>query len=202
MESFNFPTWKDVELPEQFIQVIKSLNDCYTIEQLICEKVFHYFRRLQYVYICGVCGFQYKAQKSIDDYALCTRCQSRAIYATQYLKSWSSNYAPGCSLTEDFGHEVLVKMRNNYAFYSHKDVEDYPPEEIVTFNWTKNRSVMARFVGGELVEENNSPSALCKAALLVPFLWDRCFSWKICQPRPPANQVPLVPTLRQLIRGE
>jgi DNA-directed RNA polymerase subunit RPC12/RpoP len=198
MDEIHYPTWKDVGVPDILASYLKELHVDGILEQLIYEKVFHLSRRLQYVYICSVCGNEHKASKVIDDYPVCEICESRAIHSTQSLRGWNRNHPVGCSNHDSFAQEVLSQMRNNYITYFDRV---YQPEEIVSFNWGYN-TFSARYAGGEKVEEPTTSKALCKAALLVPFIWDNSFCWKTNTVKSKMKRTSIIPTLYQFMAKE
>ena len=201
-EDIHFPTWRDVGVPDQLVQTIKQMRGDTLLEQLVYEKVFHNTRRLQYVYLCGVCGHLHKAEKSVEDYSMCEKCKSKAIRATQHLRAWSRSHPPGVSNTDEFAKEVMTKMRDNYAVYFGRYVDDFPPEEVVIFRWRQN-GFIANYLSGDQAEESTTARALCKAALLVPLIWDGGFDWKNKKFRPSGRQGPILPTLFELVqRGQ
>jgi len=193
-DDIHFPTWHDVGTPPQFVQALSNLRSDYVLEQLVCEKVFHNMRRLQYVYVCGVCGHVHKAEKSTEDYAACDKCKSAAVRATQYLRAWNRQHQAGCSNADTFAKEVMSKMRENYAIYFNRDLDDFPPEDVVVFRWCDN-GFMANYVSGEPAVEKSTAKALCKAALLVPYIWDCNFDWKTRKFMAKGRQLPIIPTL-------
>jgi len=198
-EEIHFPTWREVGIPEQLVQTVKTLRGDQLLEQLLLEKVFHNNRRLQYVYICGVCGHIHKAEKSTEDYGCCEKCKSRAVRATQHLRGWNRSHPPGCSATDEFAKEVLSKMQENYATYFSRLIDDFPPEEVVVFRW-RSRGFIANYLSGDQAEESTTSRALCKAALLVPFIWDGNFDWKAKKFRPKGRQGPILPTLHEWVQ--
>lgn len=198
-EDIRFPTWKDVGVPEALATAIKAIRQDSLLEQLIFEKVFHNQRRLQYVYVCGVCGHQHKAEKSIEDYGSCEKCKSRAIRATQHLRGWNREHPPGCSQNEDFARTVMLKMRQNYAAYFNRTIEDFPPDEVIVFRWREN-GLIANYMSGDRAEDKTSAKTLCRASLLVPFLWDSRFDWKNKKFRASGRQAAIMPTLFEMVQ--
>jgi DNA-directed RNA polymerase subunit RPC12/RpoP len=202
-EDIKFPTWRDVGIPDQLVETIKNLRGDNLLEQLIYEKVFHNNRRMQYVYVCGVCGHQHKPEKSVEDYGQCEVCGTKAITATQHLRGWNRSHPPGCSSTDAFAQEVLVRMRHNYSVYFSKYLEDFQPEDIVVFRWRHHNGFVANYLGGNQAEEHTTAKALCKASLLVPFLWDSNFDWKTKTRKPPGRQSSILPALFEWVqRGQ
>jgi DNA-directed RNA polymerase subunit RPC12/RpoP len=199
MDEIRFPNWHDVGIPVPLVHTIKLLRGEQLLEQLIYDRVFHNTRRLQYVYVCGVCGHQHKAEKSTEDYGQCEKCKSKAIRVTQHLRGWNPQHPPGCSNTDDFAREVMVKMRENYAVYFNRHVDDFPPEEVVLFRW-KQHGFVANYQSGDQAEEPTTSRALCKAALLVPFIWDYGFDWKTKSFKPQGRKASILPTLFEWVQ--
>ena len=199
MDEIKYPAWRDVGIPDALVQTIKQIKSDILLEQLIYERVFHHMRRLQYVYVCGVCGHQHKAEKSTDDYSTCEKCKSRAIRATQTLRGWNREHGAGCSHTDQFANEVLTRMRQNYCLYFKGYLDDFQADDIVVFRW-RQEGYIASFKSGEAVVEQNTPRALCKASLLVPFLWDTRFDLKTGKMRQKGRMKPLFPTLYEWVQ--
>jgi hypothetical protein len=207
MDEIKYPTWRDVGIPDNLVQSIKQIKTDILLEQLIYERVLHNNRRLQYIYVCGVCGHQHKAEKSTDDYGFCGAaasdngrgCGSRAVRATQQLRGWTREHTAGCSHTDQFANEVLGRMRQNYSRYFKDYMDDFPAEDIVLFRW-RQEGYVASFQGGESVVESSTARALCKASLLVPFLWDTRFDWKTNQMRPKGRLKPIFPCLYEWVQ--
>lgn len=199
MDDIRFPNWRDVGVPEQLVQTIKGLRGDNLLEQLIYEKVFHNGRRLQYIYVCGVCGHQFKAPKTTDDYGQCEKCNSKAVNATQHLRGWNRVHPPGCSNTDAFAQEVMAKMRENYAIYFNRYIGEFLPEDIVVFRW-KQSGFVANYLSGNQAEEQTTAKALCKAALLVPFVWDANYDWKTQARKPEGRQGSIFPALYEWVQ--
>ncbi len=177
MAEMIFPSWGDVGLPEQFVELLNSpmtIRNDQLVEGLIYGLVYHNPRKIQYVYHCGVCGYQHKAQKSTDDYTTCEHCKSRAIRSTQYLCAPKRDRPPGSIGIDDFAKDILIKMRANYLMYFGQHFDE---EEIAYISW-KKKGFSCKFLGGIEAEDVTSNRAICRASILVPFLWDRGFDWK------------------------
>ncbi len=196
-EDIQFPTWKDVGIPDQLTKIIKDSQGDDLLEQLIFEKVFHKTRRMQYIYVCSVCGQQHKPEKSVEDYGSCKFCNTKAITATQHLRGWNRPHPNGCSNTMHFAQEVLMKMHFNYSIYFSKH---FDPEDIVVFKWNYRKGFIANYLSGSRSEDQNTAKALCKASLLVPFLWDGNFDWTTESRKPPGRQVSILPTLYEFVQ--
>lgn len=199
-EDIKYPSWREVGLPDQFATTVANLKGDNLLEQLIYEKVFLNTRRMQYVYSCGVCGHLYKPEKNQhEEYSVCERCSSRAIHATQHLRGWNRKHPPGCSNSDGFAQEVMFQMRNNYATYFGRYLDDFPPEDIVTFRWRES-GFAATYLGGGQAVEANMAKALCKAALLVPFLWDGNYDWKNRVRKPDGRQSSILPVFYEWVQ--
>src|SRR6185437_367948 len=182
------------------VAAVKAISSDTLLEQLIYEKVFHHNRRLQYVYVCGVCGYPHKAEKSTEDYGQCKKCMSNAVRATQHLRGWTRQHPTGCSKSEGFAQEVVDKMRSNYSQYFGMSPWLIDGDaDLVVFKWKKGL-ISAEYIGGDVVEERTTPKALCKAALLVPFIWDGSFDWKTVSFRPSCRLSPLLPTIFEFVQ--
>lgn len=199
MDDIRFPTWRDVGIPEQLVRAIKNIRGDTLLEQLIYERVFHNSRRMQYVYSCGVCGHVHRPEKQTEDYATCEKCRSKAVHASQHLRGWNRKHPPGCSNIDGFAQEVMVKMRENYAVYSNRYIGDFPPEDIVVFRW-KEHGFVANYLSGDQAEDQNTPRTLCKAALLVPFIWDDNYDWKTQTRKAPGRQSSILPALYEWVQ--
>lgn len=199
-EDMRFPTWRDVGIPTQFVETIKNLQGDNLLEQLIYEKVFRKTRRMQYVYVCGVCGHQHKPEKNVEDYRTCEICNGKAITVTQHLRGWNRKHPTGCSNTDAFAQDVLVSMRVNYSRYFSKYLEEIQSEDIVVFRWKQECGFVAGYLGGDQVEGPSTAKALCKASLLVPFLWDDNFNWESKKKMPPGRQSLIFPTLYEWVQ--
>lgn len=198
-DDIKFPTWHDVGIPDHLVQSMRRLCHEQAIEGLVFDKVFHYNRRMQYTYVCGVCGYVHRAEKSYEDYSTCQKCESRGVHATQSVRQWGRTHPNGCSQMDEFGREVLSKMRENYLLYFGGRGGDFAPEDILSFHWRYD-AVVARFVGGEEADDRITTRAVCKAAIMTPFLWDNSFDWKNHCKRSPNRRIALVPTLYEFRR--
>lgn len=195
-----FPTWKDFEIPSQFVDMIKNLQSDNLLEQLIYEKVFHKTRLMQYVYTCGVCGHEHKPEKSVEDYSTCESCDSRAITATQYLRGWNRVYPSGCSNTDMFAQDVLSKMHNNFLIYFAKNLDYSKLDDFVVIRWKYHNKFTVKYLGGDQAEDQKTAKAICKASLLVPFLWDTNFDWKTNSKKMPGKHISISPTIYEWIQ--
>jgi hypothetical protein len=195
MDEIKLPTWRDLNLPQALPEMIRRLSSGPTVERLLHDRVFHCQRRLQYTYHCSVCGYVHRAPKSTDEYSLCERCQSRGVRAAQSQRGFSLLYPVGSLASQEFVTEVITHMRSNYASYFSGSDIDFTSESLVQFHWNEGHFT-ASFLGGDQTQDAIHTRAVCKAALLVPFLWDDRFCWRTKAFVPGGNsQRHLIPTL-------
>jgi DNA-directed RNA polymerase subunit RPC12/RpoP len=199
-EDIRFPTWKDLGIPSQFVDSIKNIEGDNLLEQLIYEKVFRHTRRMQYVYICTVCGHHYRPKKSVEDYCVCDGCGVKSIIATQHLRGWNRVHQLGASNSEAFAQEVLMRMRVNYSTYFPEHLEEFQSDNIVVFRWRQSKGYVANYLSGNEAEELSTAKALCKASLLVPFIWDDSFDWETKTKKAPGRQSSILPTIYEWVQ--
>jgi DNA-directed RNA polymerase subunit RPC12/RpoP len=175
------------------VAMLNNIQEDFLLEQMIYEKVFHYVRPLQYNYICGVCGHEHRSKKSTDDYQSCERCKSRAVHSTQCHLGWKRPYPTGASNLDMLAHQVIAKMRSNYSIYFGAIRHD---QEVVSFSLCRS-GFSAKFLGGEEASDTGMAKTMCRASVLVPFLWDSGFCWKNNRRKPSYKQSAIMPTLFQ-----
>lgn len=216
-DSIAYPTWKDVGIPEVVVSFIKNMSMSNMLSYLVTNRVFRFMVKSRYTYRCRSCDYS-KNIRIFESYDRCEACGSRQIFAV-------SSYVMGkdqCrALDENIIPIIIQKMNENYSCYFKR----YPPQNFFYLAWClqhveiaqqevalgadaphdeeeeefrlpeQRPSVSVQFASGERVESSSQTLAVCKAAVLCPFLWDDLYDWKYHVHKDRNRETPILPLL-------
>lgn len=198
MESFVYPNWKDVGLSPYFVENLRALCIGDKIDFLIANKVYKDILRSQFKYYCNNCGKSKNSNRIYEDYSKCENCGS---YKISCISDWKYPMLDECdpfSSDNSFVSPILVRMQYNYKMY----FGELPPEKFLDFSTAFKKycndsypHFKAQFICGEEVEEISASLAVCKAALLCPFIWDDVFDWKNRYRRDESRKTHIIPII-------
>lgn len=215
-ESIQYPSWSDVGLPTLIIDGLRNLGPSRILDYLILNRVMRFHIRAQYVYECHHCGATKRMHRHFEDYSSCERCNSNLISSTANWRMGKDKIEPYSS-DECFIPPIIQQMPTVYGNY----FRDHPPENFLKCEWVVDRKITipqndhawdsyrghhseipsdapmfaAQFCCGERVLAPVQTTAICKAAILCPFLWDDCFDWKHITFKGKSHAVHITPLL-------
>jgi len=219
-EPITYPTWSDVGVPSVMVDAIRRLGNGEILDYLILNRVFRFQIKAQYVYTCQKCHHQKRLSRNYESYLVCEQCKSEKISSTANWRMGKDRIQSYSDSGSDTSVRKLVQqMSTVYGQY----FRDYPPEDFVKCDWVLKREAMSlphhesawaqyannsnpefasdmpcfssQFCCGEKVVANTERLAICKAAVLCPFLWDDCFDWKYLAPRDEGRETHILPLL-------
>lgn len=178
-------TWQDVGISQYFLDILRSLKPGDFLDCAIAMYVFDHNPKLNIKYACSGCGYSKTLQRIHEDYPCCVKCGNSTIYATPLIayKEFMS-YSDGEVEISKIITALHKKYRSYYNVMPDKD-------SFINFNidFLNNNSIYtAQFLSGEQVTANSLSFAICKAAILCPFIWDNTYDWKSCSKKEPMKQ--------------
>lgn len=160
------PTWRDVNISDSLINLIKESDDLEFISFLVNDRVFHKENKINYQYVCGSCGYSKLITRQYEDYSSCEDCRSKKIQGFPHWK-----YHRHGSAILNTTNVIVDKMVLNLNQYFGKKFDN-----AVDFNW--DDGFKAKFFSGDQIVESNPTLAIAKASVLCPFLWDANYNWR------------------------
>jgi len=217
-QKIKFPDWKDVGIPSLLVDLLRSSYKGKILDFVVSNKVFKISMKTQYLYTCRTCSYKKKMSRIYEDYSTCEHCGNNLIFCKPLILSGKDKIEP-YSQVEDLVNPVIDRMVLLFTNY----FKEYPPDEFLTCGWNlnidKTKKIVdlnknnnqpasiarnppvfnAKFACGEEVSDAVVATAVCKAAILCPFIWDSKFDWKQNIPRD--KQGPIVPFLYHYLKS-
>jgi hypothetical protein len=166
------PNWKEVGIPEIMVRSIRDMQATYAMDCLVSQLVFHTVKRLTVSYCCDHCGYTYVPERNNEEVSFCQNCFGYRVRCIQSLKMNAEKKTPYYSRSGNFLTQIIHGMQSNFTFYFGKE-----PERDIDWEWHDGMYHVA-FAGGETGIGNVPRLAICRAALLTPYLWDSMYDWK------------------------
>jgi len=176
------PNWKEVGIPDIMVRTIHIMKPTYALDCLISQMVFHNNKKLNLVYTCDMCAYQYVPQRNTEEVSQCVNCNSKRVRCLQSLKFSNDKKIPFYSRAGNFILQINDQMRNNFLSYFKTW-----PERDMDWEWHDGIYHVA-FAGGETGTGELPRLAIARAALLTPYLWDSMFDWKTASRRDKIDQ--------------
>ena len=223
-ESIAYPTWDDVGVPPALTELIRRLPLCQLLHYLIVNRVFRFQIKPQYAYRCAGCGHRKTVTKVFEEYPNCEACNCSVLTATpSYIMGKDK-----CrhALDETIVPSIIQRMTDNFVcYFKRQPPEDFfaygwmlnnKPVEVPNpvalgadahhndddddeFQQAlRSPGAVAKFCVGESVEDAAQTLAICKAAVLCPFLWDDFFDWQFNSRKD--KETPIIPLLQMIAR--
>jgi hypothetical protein len=121
--------------------------------------------------------------------------QQMALNYGQYFRDLPPDDFVGCKW--EWSKESVEIPKDGPAFGKH----NVDPDMDATENYFEKQPLYSvQFCCGERVVANTQTLAVCKAAILAPFLWDDCYDWKYKCRRDKGQETHMIPLLHMLAR--
>lgn len=225
MSDLQYPTWADVGVPESIVNFIFTMKPGSGFDYLLLNKVFRFPVKAQYLYTCGKCKFTKKMYRIYEDYSKCESCGSHLISSSANWRMGKDKIVPITSIhdtnPESHVSSVIVKMGLAYTIYFNRKLPDnffsghwefdqtkyplskkYKKDEDI---YNKPPSVpqplyTAQFMGGMKVQNLVMSTAVFRAAILCPYLWDNLFDWNLRKRKEIGQETHIFPLFNLLAR--
>lgn len=191
MNQIQYPTWNDVGIPKSFIKLIKDSHNHSLISYLLVNRVFRFPIKPQYMYVCQHCDHRKTNSRVYEEYTICDGCGKTGRLKVMPQLRMGRDMRP--SLDDKICGNIIRKMFGNHHDYfgvpaptnyfscgwqlDIKNSKNKNKEE--DFNFGKSLNSVSQFTSGESIEQNGHVLAICKSAILTPFLWDDKFDWQL-----------------------
>jgi DNA-directed RNA polymerase subunit RPC12/RpoP len=169
METRNYPTWQQVDIPKSFVDLIAKTSNGLIINYLLSDRVFRSENKIMYNYQCIRCGQNRNEIRQYEDFSSCEKCRTDLVVGYPY---WKDSKNTVRIKTES--SEIVNFMLFNYRKYFNENISE---DKFFSIYWKNNRFI-CKFAGGDEILDSSSVNAVAKAAILCPYLWDSSFNWK------------------------
>lgn len=166
------PSWQEVGIPQIMVDHIKQLKPGFAFDSLVHQVVFQNNKKLFVSYNCDICGHKFSPTKTTDEVSNCVSCYSKRVRCIQSLKFNKGTKLPTYSRKGSYLSTLFAQMSENFSNYFKAF-----PERNLDWEWHGDLYHVA-FAGGETATGSMPRTAVAKAALLTPYLWDTTFDWK------------------------
>lgn len=213
MDNIQYPKWQDVGVPKSFIKIIKESNSNQLLSYFIVNRIFRFNVKPQYLYHCNHCDHRKVLTRVYEEYVTCEGCgKTGKLHITPQYRM-GKDARP--NINDQLCGNIIRKMFDN-----HVDYFGTPPDDnYFSYGWQldikKTRSAVnpndnfdfgkplksiAQFLSGDRIESDGSVMAICKAAILTPFLWDDKFDWQLYLKKDSSQETPLTPLVYMLYK--
>lgn len=168
MDARNYPTWRDFDIPQGLVEVVKHLGRPDKLGFLVNDRVFRLENKINYQYECLRCGHSKIVTRQYEDYSSCDKCRSESVHGIPFWKECRNSDKAEINLDVS---KIINQMNANHFHYFGEFVEN-----IASVRWDKN-CFTSKFIGGEEVHDVSPVRSVAKAAILCPYLWDNNFNW-------------------------
>ncbi len=189
-KSIQYLTWSDVGLPSYLINSIKESENNSCINYFVLNRVFRFIPKPQYYYLCGSCDYRKTLTRVYEEYSVCEDCgKTHKLHVTPQLRMGRDKCRP---FKDHICGAILRQMHLNHLIYYSQEA----PKDFFRSGWKYNAlavnneydednlygdtvNAFGQFTSGDLVEDESHMMAICKSAILTPFLWDESFDWRL-----------------------
>lgn len=165
-----FPSWTDVGIPLEFINMVKKLPPCHFLDILVHHLVYRKNWTIHYIYHCAQCRYIYRPEKSSEEVVQCLNCKGQQLYCVPHLQS-SRMVLQYSQKTSNRLFDIIDIMTHRFMCYF-----STPPSSL-NCGWdTEEATLYCQFPGGDIIRDISPRQCIIKAAILCPYLWNN-FNW-------------------------
>lgn len=204
--SISYPNWGSVNAPSPLLDFLRRCDDLYIISYFAINRVFRYPVKPQYFYLCPACNKRKILSRTYEEYFICEHCGVDSQMRPQ--PQFRMGKAKIDCVDDDFPGLVLKQMYDNHVNY----FGEHPPEGYHTLEWRfackpqrklfesgenedfgKPPMCVSQFLSGDNITATSQAMAICKSAILTPYLWDDLFDWRYFLTKDKINETPILP---------